>query len=48
MKVTLTTNQKLKKDDLENTVEALQNMDKKYKFVSPVYDCVVFNNGTQW
>lgn len=48
MKVPLSTTQKLKKEDLENTVEALQIIDKKYKFISPVYDCVVFNDGTEW
>lgn len=47
-KVTLTRSQKLKKDDLDSTVEALQNLEKKYKFISPVYDCVVFHDGVQW
>lgn len=47
-KVTLNRNQKLKKDDLDNTVEALQNLEKKYKFITPVYDCVVFHDGVQW
>lgn len=48
MKVPLSTNQKLKKEDTENTVEALQTMDKKYKSISPVYDCVVYNDGIRW
>ncbi|XP_008182784.3 tripeptidyl-peptidase 2 [Acyrthosiphon pisum] len=47
-KVTLTRNQKLKKDDLDSTVEALQNLEKKYKFITPVYDCIVFHDGVQW
>ncbi|XP_060874087.1 tripeptidyl-peptidase 2-like [Metopolophium dirhodum] len=46
--VTPTRNQKLKKDDLDCTVEALQNLEKKYKFITPVYDCVVFHDGVQW
>ncbi|XP_050432154.1 tripeptidyl-peptidase 2 [Adelges cooleyi] len=47
-KVPLSRSQKLTKDDLDNTVEALQNLEKKYKSITPVYDCVVFYNGKQW
>jgi len=47
-KVTLTRSQKLIKDDLDSTVEALQSLEKKYKFITPVYDCVVFHDGVQW
>lgn len=36
------------KEDLDNTVEALQNLEKKYKNITPVYDCVVFHDGKQW
>ncbi|XP_050538045.1 tripeptidyl-peptidase 2 [Daktulosphaira vitifoliae] len=47
-KIPLTRSQKLIKEDLDNTVEALQNLEKKYKSITPVYDCVVFHNGKQW
>lgn len=47
-KVNLTRSQKLIKDDLESTIDALLNLEKKYKYISPVYDCVVFHNGIQW
>jgi len=47
-KVILTRNQKLIKDYLDNTIDALQTLEKKYKFITPVYDCVVFHDGKQW
>ncbi|GJQ85876.1 hypothetical protein Trydic_g15333 [Trypoxylus dichotomus] len=40
--------QKLAKEDCENTVEILNNFEKKYNDLGPVYDCVLFHDGTKW
>lgn len=38
----------LTKEDLEYRIEYLNNLDKKYSDLGPVYDCVVFFDGEVW
>lgn len=44
----LTGAQKLLKEDKEYTLEMLNNFEKKYTDLGPVYDCVLFHDGTKW
>lgn len=36
------------KEDLEASLDYLNNIDKKYTDVGPVYDCIVFHDGEIW
>lgn len=36
------------KEDRENLVEMLNNFEKKYNDLGPMYDCVLFHDGTKW
>lgn len=40
--------EKLKKENLEAKISVLGNIEKKFKDLGPVYDCVVFHDGTMW
>lgn len=39
---------KIIKEDLEARIELLNNYEKKFNYVGPSYDCVVFNDGDTW
>lgn len=45
---TSTEEEKLEKEDIEAKIEFLTNADKKYNDFGPVYDCVLFHDGTKW
>lgn len=36
------------KDECQAQVEVLEMLEKKYESVGPVFDCIVFNDGTNW
>lgn len=44
----LNQDQKLEKEDLEAQVEVLGMLEKKFEDAGPVYDCVVFHDGSSW
>ncbi len=35
-------------EESEAQVEVLGMLEKKYESVGPVFDCIVFNDGTNW
>ncbi|KAK9889317.1 hypothetical protein WA026_004596 [Henosepilachna vigintioctopunctata] len=39
---------RMMKENLENTIEILNNFEKKYNDVGPVYDCIIFHDGEMW
>lgn len=45
---TLNETETLAKEDLEARVEYLNNVEKKFNDLGPIYDCVLFNNGDYW
>ena len=40
--------EKKEKEDLEAQLAVLLDLEKNYEDAGPVYDCVVFNDGTTW
>ncbi|KAG1676696.1 Tripeptidyl-peptidase 2 [Nymphon striatum] len=40
--------EKLEKEDIEERINCLNNLEKKYNDQGPVYDCVVFHDGEMW
>ncbi|XP_050313767.1 tripeptidyl-peptidase 2 isoform X2 [Anthonomus grandis grandis] len=47
-KKTLNETEKLLKEDCEAKVEFLNNLDKKYCDNGPVFDCILYNDGSKW
>nr|CAI5846072.1 unnamed protein product [Callosobruchus analis] len=45
---TLTTAEKLEKENLEAKQDVLANYEKKYHDSGPVYDCILFHDGDKW
>lgn len=45
---TLSESETLFKEDFECKIEYLNNLEKKYSDLGPVYDCVLFNDGEMW
>ncbi|CAG9759947.1 unnamed protein product [Ceutorhynchus assimilis] len=41
-------NEKFEKEDCEAKIELLNNLDKKFYDAGPIYDCIVFHDGTKW
>lgn len=41
-------NDKLEKEDCEAKIEVLNNLDKKFCDSGPIYDCILFNDGSKW
>ncbi|KAH1023665.1 hypothetical protein HUJ04_012827 [Dendroctonus ponderosae] len=41
-------NEKHEKEDCEAKLDVLNNLDKKYYDSGPVYDCILFNDGSKW
>lgn len=44
----LTPLEKLDKEETEAILEVLQTLEKKYKDLGPLLDCVVWHDGTEW
>eukprot|EP00795_Rhopilema_esculentum_P016379 gene16379-7781_t len=44
----VTSEQRLTHEDCKAAVEVLNSLEKKYKDLGPVYDCVVFHDGDDW
>jgi tripeptidyl-peptidase-2 len=38
----------LTKEDLQAQLEIIKDLDSKVKDIGPVYDCLVWNDGTTW
>ena len=36
------------KEDLNNQIDVLNNLDKKHNDCGPVFDCIVFHDGLTW
>lgn len=45
---TLSESEKLEKEDIDAKLELLNNFEKKYASSGPVYDCILFHDGTKW
>lgn len=41
-------NEKHEKEDCEAKLDVLNNLDKKYCDSGPVYDCILFHDGSKW
>ena len=39
---------KVTQEDLQARVDCLAQIDKKFTYLGPVYDCIVFNDGKTW
>ena len=39
---------KLEKEELQARLDVLSTLDKKFSCCGPVFDCVVFHDGTTW
>jgi len=40
--------EKVERENLSAQLDILTDLDKKYNDCGPVFDCVVFNDGTTW